>query len=80
MSDQDQFKATLQLLIPLIIKEIVKARNISEQEAFALLYSSFVYSKLENEKTKLWHLSPLCLTNLLEEEFNTGSATFPREA
>jgi len=80
MNEQEQFKATLQLLIPLVIREIMNARNVSEQEAFALLYSSFLYSKMENEKTKLWHLSPLCLANLLREELDTGKVTFPREA
>jgi len=52
-----EFKATLEMLIPLIIKKIIKSKNISEQEAFELLYSSLLYSKLEMESTKLWHLS-----------------------
>ena len=72
-----QFKATLQMLIPLVIKEIMKNRNVNEQEAFELLYSSFLYSKLEVESTKLWHLSQLTLANLLSEELETGSITFP---
>jgi hypothetical protein len=79
MSDP-QFKATLEMLIPLIIKEIVKSRSVNEQEAFELLYSSFLYSKLEVEPTKLWHLSQLTLANLLNEELETGTITFPEEA
>jgi len=75
-----EFKATLEMLIPLIIKEIIKSRNISEQEAFELLYSSLLYSKLEVESTKLWHLSQLTLANLLNEELETGTITFPEEA
>ena len=75
-----QFKATLEMLIPLVIKEIMKSRNVSEQEAFDLLYSSFLYSKLEVESTKLWHLSQLTLANLLNEELETGTITFPEEA
>ena len=51
-----QFKATLEMLIPLVIREIIKSRNVSEQEAFELLYSSFLYSKLEMETTKLWQI------------------------
>jgi hypothetical protein len=50
------------------------------QKAFGLLYSSFLYSKLEVESTKLWHLSQLTLANLLNEELETGSITFPEEA
>jgi hypothetical protein len=34
--------------------------------AFELLYSSFLYSKLETESAKLWHLSQLTLANLLK--------------
>ncbi|MDR2595704.1 MAG: hypothetical protein LBC76_00130 [Treponema sp.] len=74
-----QFKATLEMLIPLVIKEIMKSRNISEKEAFEMLYSSFLYSKLETESTKLWHLSQLTLANLLNEEIETGNIIFPEE-
>ena len=79
MSDT-QFKATLEMLVPLVVKEIIKSRNIGEQEAFEMLYSSLLYSKLEMESTKLWHLSQLTLANLLNEELETGSITFPEEA
>jgi hypothetical protein len=75
-----QFKATLEMLIPLVIREIMKSRNINEREAFELLYSSFLYSKLEIESTKLWHLSQLTLANLLNEEIETGTIIFPEEA
>jgi len=75
-----KFKATLEMLIPLVIKEVMKSRNVSEPEAFELLYSSFLYSKLEVESTKLWHLSQLTLANLLNEELETGNVTFPEEA
>jgi hypothetical protein len=75
-----QFKATLEMIIPLVIREIEKSRNVNEREAFELLYSSFLYSKLETEPTKLWHLSQLTLANLLNEEIETGIITFPEEA
>jgi hypothetical protein len=74
------FKATMEMLIPLVIKEIIKSRSITEQEAFELLYSSLLYSKLEMESTKLWHLSQLTLANLLNEELETGTIIFPEEA
>ena len=79
MSDT-QFKATLEMLVPLVVKEIMKSRNIDEQKAFELLYSSFLYSKLEVESTKLWHLSQLTLANLLNDELETGTINFPEEA
>jgi len=68
------------MLVPLVISEIMKSRNVNEREAFELLYSSFLYSKLEIESTKLWHLSQLTLANLLNEEIETGTVIFPEEA
>ena len=68
------------MLVPLVVREIVKSRNVTEQEAFELLYSSLLYSKLEVEDTKLWHLSQLTLANLLNEELETGKVEFPEEA
>ena len=75
-----QFKSTLQMLVPLVVGEIVKSRNINETEAFELLYSSKLYGVLEVEATKLWHLSQLTLASLLDEELETGRLTFPEEA
>jgi hypothetical protein len=34
---------------------------------------------LEIEATKLWHLSQLTLANLLDEELEIGTITFPEE-
>ncbi|MDR2344200.1 MAG: hypothetical protein LBD86_06705 [Spirochaetaceae bacterium] len=78
--DVSQFKGIRELLIPLVIREIMKNRNVSDEEAFRLLYSSFLYSKLEIESTKLWHLSPRALCEILNEEWETGRITFPEEA
>jgi hypothetical protein len=78
--DISQFKGIRELLVPLVIREIMKSRNVNEEEAFRLLYSSFLYSKLEIEATKLWHLSPRALYALLDEELETGLITFPEEA
>jgi hypothetical protein len=78
--DISQFKGIRELLVPLVIREIMQRRNINEDEAFRLLYTSFLYSKLEKEATKLWHLSPRALCELLTEELETGRITFPEEA
>jgi hypothetical protein len=78
--DISQFKGIRELLVPLVVRKIMKSRNVGEAEAFRLLYSSFLYSKLEIEATKLWHLSPCALCELLNEELETGTITFPEEA
>jgi len=75
-----EFKATLQMLIPMVIQVIIEKKNISVVDAIKLLYLSKLYNKLEKESTKLWHLSPLALYELLEIELQTGNLVFPTEA
>jgi len=45
-----------------------------------MFYESKVFECLEREDTKLWHLSPLTLFNMFDEEQKTGSFVFPEEA
>jgi hypothetical protein len=75
-----EFKATLQMLVPMIIQTIIEKKDLPAVEAIKLLYLSKLYNKLEIESTKLWHLSPLALYELLEMELKTGTIIFPEEA
>jgi len=75
-----EFKAILQMLIPMVIQIIIDKDKTTSIEAVKLLYSSLLYEKLEKENTKLWHLSPLALYELLETELNKGKLIFPEEA
>jgi hypothetical protein len=75
-----EFKATLQMLIPMLIQTIMEKKDISVVDSIKLLYFSKLYGKLEIESTKLWHLSPLALYELLEMELQTGKIIFPTEA
>jgi hypothetical protein len=75
-----EFKATLQMLIPMIIQTIIEKNKITAIAAVKSLYTSVLYKKLEVESTKLWHLSPLALYELLEMELKTGKLIFPEEA
>ena len=47
---------------------IVEKRDIPENETLGLFLSSEVYSLLEDNKTGIWHYSPLMLMSLLEDE------------
>ena len=75
-----EFKATMQMLVPMIIQVIIEKKDIPAISAIKLLYISKLYEKLEKESTKLWHLSPLALYELLEMELKTGNIIFPTEA
>ena len=75
-----EFKATMQMLVPMIIHIIMGKKKLSVIDSIKLLYFSGLYRKLETESTKLWHLSPLALYELLEIELQTGKLIFPTEA
>lgn len=78
--NKQAFKAMLIFLIPQLVTEIVDKENISEAEATCALYESDLYAALEEEETKLWHLSPKALYELYAEEKATGKITYPEEA
>lgn len=78
--DSQKFEAMLILIVPEVIQMIVKNNKIDEIEATDRFYSSMVYEKLEQEETKMWHLSPLTLYNMFVEEQETAKITFPEEA
>lgn len=75
-----EFKTTLQMLLPMVIQTIMEKKNITVIPAIQLLYLSRLYKEIEIENTKLWHLSPLAIYELLEIELQTGRLVFPTEA
>ncbi|MBP9989792.1 MAG: hypothetical protein KBT46_09885 [Ruminococcus sp.] len=77
---EKQLSGILVLLVPQIIKEITDNEKIAEDAATENFYNSKVYSVLENEETKLWHLSPKALYELYKQEKQTGKIDFPEEA
>ena len=79
MASQDNLGAILALTTPGIIRLLMDNREITAEAASILLYNSKLYKLLEDEKTKLWHLSYPILYNMLEEELTTGEITFPEE-
>ena len=78
--DKKKFESMLMLIVPKVVRRIVENNPVDEIEAAEKFYYSKVYSKLEQEDTKLWHLSPLTLYNMYEEEKKTGVVVFPEEA
>lgn len=70
----------LMFLVPLVIHLIVENYSYDEVNASKEFSCSKVYSFLEQEDTKLWHLSALTLFNMFDEEKTTGMFTFPEKA
>ena len=78
--DERRFSSQLFLIAPQIIELIITKCQIDEEKATELLYKSELYAQLEDEKTKLWHLSPLALFEMFCEEREAGRITYPEEA
>lgn len=77
--DKKKFEAMLVLVVPQVVHLISENYFYDEVEASKSFYESTIYSMLEQEDTKLWHLSPLTLFNMYDEEKKTGNITFPEE-
>ncbi|MCL2243761.1 MAG: hypothetical protein FWC03_04745 [Treponema sp.] len=78
MTDK-KLSAFLAIINPATIQLIMDKRNLTNIEAIELFYNSALYAMLENEASKLWHLSPLILYELFNEELETGSINYPEE-
>ncbi|MEN6620832.1 MAG: hypothetical protein ABFD50_04730 [Smithella sp.] len=78
--EEKQLHGILTLIVPQLIALIAEKQNVDELQATEELYQSELYALLENEDTKLWHLSPLTLYEMFAEEKQTGQITFPEEA
>ena len=79
MNDK-RFSAQLLLVVPKLVEFIVEKTGLDEIKATEALYASKLYARLEDEQTKLWHLSPLALYDLFAEEREYGTITYPEEA
>jgi hypothetical protein len=79
MVNQENVGTTLMFITPGIIQLLMDNRHITAEAAAILLYNSKLYSLMEDEETKLWHMSYPILYDMLEEELTTGKITFPEE-
>ena len=78
--DNKKFESLLVLIVPGVVKLISEKYSVSEIEASEKFYSSKLYEKLEDEETKLWHLSPMALFEIFDREQKDGVLIFPEEA
>ena len=78
MQDQ-KFDAIMTLLVPQILPFIMQNYAVDEIAASKMFYESDVYAILEQEDIKLWHLSPLSIYTMFDEEQKTGKFEFPEE-
>jgi hypothetical protein len=77
--NNEQLPSLLSIINPRIIQLLMNNRGINTKEAGRLFYNAELYAMLENEESKLWHLSAETLYDLLEQELNTGKIDYPEE-
>lgn len=78
--NEDQFSAMLIIIVPPIIEQIIENSNVSNDEVISKFYQSKLYKELSDEKSKLWHYSPMTLYTMYQDELLTGSYDYPEEA
>lgn len=77
--NENQFNAMLAIIVPSIIELIIKNSNLDTDKAISLFYKSKLYQELSDEKSKLWHYSPMTLYTMYQDELLTGSYDYPEE-
>ncbi|MDR1564355.1 MAG: hypothetical protein LBS74_05300 [Oscillospiraceae bacterium] len=75
-----RLSTALIFLVPQVLAMVIEKYKLSEETAVELFYTSELYTVLEEEETKLWHLSALTLFELFQEERETGVINYPEEA
>ena len=78
--DKNRLSTALIFLVPQILELIVNEYRVNDEKAAEMFYSSELYKGLEEEETKLWHLSAQALFEMYQEELSTGKITYPEEA
>ena len=78
--DNNKLSTALIFLVPQILELIMKEYSVDEEKAAEMFYVSELYKGLEEEKTKLWHLSAHALFEMYQEELDIGEITYPEEA
>ena len=75
--DNSKFAAILPIIVGGLLNKIIEETNVSEEEAFDMLYNSELYAALDNELTKVWTYSVPKLFFLYQNELNTGKLELP---
>lgn len=77
MMDGERFAAILPIIVAAVTDKIATEYQLSENTAIEKLYSTQLYSYLEDEKTKVWHYSADKIFDLYKKEVETGKLEFP---
>ena len=74
---QEKFILLMSNISAALVAKIGERQKVSDAEALERLYSSKLYSILEQEDTKVWQYSTEMLYSLFEQEIQSGVLKFP---
>jgi hypothetical protein len=66
--NQTRLTTILVFLVPQILSLIISEYAVNDKRATEMLYASKLFATLEEEQTKLWHLSANALFEMFQEE------------
>lgn len=75
--DKDKFSAILPMITAAVTDKIAAAYHLDENAAIEMLYSTQLYSFLEDEHTKVWQYSVDKIFDLYRKEIETGTLELP---
>lgn len=75
--DIRKFSAIFPLIVAAVTDKIATEYHLDENVAIEKLYSTQLYSYLEDEKTKMWHYSADKIFDLYKSETKTGKLELP---
>lgn len=75
--DEKKFKAILPFISAALVDKISTIYDFDEDTAIKSLYTTELYSYLENEETKVWHYSVEKIFDLYQIEIQTGTLELP---
>jgi len=75
----DATSVAMKMIVPAIIERYIKECLVSWETALERLYNSTLYKALEDTESALYNLNPSVLCDLLIEEYETGSISWPEE-
>ncbi len=67
------------LLALSVVPSILKECGITKPDEIHAFYQSKLYNMLSQDKTGLWHLSPVTLADMYRSECTTGQFETPEE-
>ena len=75
--DIGKFSVILPLIVASVTDKIATEYQLDENAAIEKLYSTQLYSYLEDEKTKIWYYSADKIFDLYKSETETGKLELP---